>query len=203
MIVGILDYGFGNIGSVLNAGAKLRANFIVIRTKDEILSVDILVLPGVGSFDNAVENLKKLMLWDSIKNRILKNKPIIGICLGAQLLCSRSEEGILDGLGVFKNAIVKKFREGIRVPNMGWSSVIDKDENDLGMFYFTHSYHFETNDDSIVFATSMHDEVFPAVLHIGAFWAIQFHPEKSQTNGIKFINYVISKIAKTSSNSIV
>lgn len=203
MIVGILDYGFGNIGSIYNAGLKLKRDFIIISTKEEILSVDILILPGVGSFDNAVESLKKRKLWESIKNRIRIKSPIIGICLGAQLLCESSEEGINSGLGAFKDVSVVKFSKDVQTPNMGWRTVIDRNGLDLGMFYFTHSFRFESTQESIVFATTRHDKIFPCVLHKDRFWAIQFHPEKSQIKGLKFLDYVILQITAASSDVII
>lgn len=200
MKVGVLNYGFGNIGSIINAGEKIGIEFTPINSTSEILSSEILILPGVGSFDNAVQTLKTKGFWNSIQDRINAKKPIIGICLGAQLMCLKSEEGRLSGFGIFPAAEVVRFPKGSKCPNMGWRNILNKNDKDLGFFYFTHSYYFKTTAKSDIFATSQNSIEFPAVLKKDLFWAIQFHPEKSQSNGINFLKHVISNITEARSN---
>lgn len=193
-MIKILDYGFGNIASVFNAFLKVQENVEVINDITKAACDDVVVLPGVGSFDNAVERLTELGAWSVLKDRVKSGNPTIGICLGAQLLCKTSEEGNLGGLSAFDVEVVK-FGDDSQCPNMGWRTVISGRLEDLGMFYFTHSFHFHANvHEEFVFATSKNDEIFPAVLRKKNIWAIQFHPEKSQNNGINFLKHVLSEI---------
>jgi glutamine amidotransferase len=193
-MIKIIDYGFGNIGSLVNAFKRIVNDVSVVYSLRDVTDEDILVLPGVGAFDNAVERLKELDILSALKERVCQGGATIGICLGAQLLCSKSEEGEKQGIGAF-NVEVIGFDSASQSPNMGWRTVRDNKDNDLGVFYFTHSYYFsrETKPE-LVYATSKNNEVFPVVLRNKSVWAIQFHPEKSQDNGIKFLEYVLSEI---------
>ncbi|RAP27561.1 imidazole glycerol phosphate synthase subunit HisH [Candidatus Marinamargulisbacteria bacterium SCGC AG-333-B06] len=199
-VIDILDYGTGSIGSLVNMIKKVGGKAQVIYTAKEIQNSRKLILPGVGSFDFGMDNLNKNKLVDALNTAVLQNKiPILGICLGMQLLVTKSEEGKKMGLNWIK-ASVKRFNfsddkhKDLKVPHMAWNSVKIKQNNllfkhivDENRFYFTHSYHLSgVALDNIVTETS-YGYSFISSIHQDNIYGVQFHPEKSHQYGKQVI----------------
>ena len=204
MIIGIIDYGMGNLLSVQNAIEYIGQKVKIISNPAEIKSVDKLILPGVGAFDDCVQNLKSNGFIESLNEEVLINKvPILGICLGMQVMALSSEEGSLgsNGLGWFDAQIVKiqPSDNTFRIPHVGWSTLkttsnsifkaIPKENAD---FYFVHSYYMSCKNQDDVIATFEHGGEFTAAVHKENIYGMQFHPEKSQTYGLQILENFIS-----------
>jgi glutamine amidotransferase len=196
MIV-VIDYGMGNIGSILNMLKKIDAEGIVSSDPDLIKRADKLILPGVGSFDEGMKNLKASLLIPVIEDKVMKEKtPILGICLGMQLFAKKSEEGVLDGLG-WIDAEVKKFNfrnDGLKIPHMGWNTVavLKRDEflgdmPDPSRFYFVHSYYLVCNDKKDALLVTDYGHPFVSAVKKDNIIGVQFHPEKSHKFGMKLL----------------
>jgi len=199
MIV-IIDYGLGNLGSVKNTLYKLGINSMISKSKGDIEKADALILPGVGSAKQGMENLKTQCLDKVLINEIKKGKPFLGICLGMQLLFSESEEGNVQCLNVI-NGKVKKFDSGLKVPQIGWNSVKQKIKTNLfknissrSSFYFVNSYYCSPDDKSLIIGETEYDVNFCSVLIKDNIVATQFHPEKSGQIGQQFIKNFIKLI---------
>ena len=186
MKVAIVKYNAGNVCSVDYALQSLGVEPIITDDKDLLLSADKVIFPGVGHADAAMRNLQENNLTEIIKN--LK-QPVLGICLGMQLMCSYTEEGNVDCLDIFP-AKVRKFEPKLKVPHMGWNKIqnlksplfkdIDED-----YVYFVHSYYVEQNDYSIADCDYILD--YSAAINKDNFYAVQFHPEKSSDTGRKIL----------------
>lgn len=192
----IIDYGMGNIASVQNMIKNVGGDCVISSDPNVISDAGAIILPGVGAFDNAIIQLKKLELFDLIIRKITVEKvPFLGICLGMQLLFESSEEGSLPGLGVFKGSVtrfdVTKMPKGFKVPHMGWNVMKPLADNLLfnvkkfseHRFYFVHSFHVNPLDKAIILAKC--DYGYPFVCSVGKenIYAVQFHPEKSHKFG--------------------
>jgi len=202
MIV-VVDYGIGNLGSIANMFKKIGSEAIVSSEISTIEEADKLVLPGVGSFDVAVENMQERNLISVLTNKALRKKtPILGICLGMQLFTQRSEEGQHPGLG-WLNAKTIRFRfekenHSLKIPHMGWNTVEKKRYHPLlsemdndARFYFVHSHHVVCEDESVVMANSRYGYPFVSVIARENIMGVQFHPEKSHKFGmLLFQNFV-------------
>ena len=201
-MITIIDYGMGNLRSVQKAFEHIGKKAIITSNRKKILKSSLVVLPGVGSFSAAMINLKKLNLIETVKNIIADGKPFLGLCLGLQLLFEKSEEGNCRGLGILKGE-VKKFpsNKKLKVPHMGWNDIRlkAKDERlkvfkgipDNSYFYFVHSYYVEPQDNRIIATTTNYGINFTSSVFHKNIFATQFHPEKSQKNGLKLLkNYV-------------
>ena len=200
-MVAIIDYGMGNIHSVNKALELYGAKTLVTNKPGDIRNCDKAVLPGVGAFDDAMQELKKQGLLAVINTHIKDKKPFLGICLGMQLLFEESEEAkTAKGLGILKGR-VKRFadKKGLKVPHMGWNQLkkatgacpLLKDISDNTYVYFCHSYYPETRSKNIVAATTDYGGGFASVVWQGNVYGVQFHPEKSQAIGLKIIeNFV-------------
>ena len=199
MIV-IVDYGLGNLGSIQNMLKRLGISSIISSEAEVVNNSSKLILPGVGSFDSGIQNLHKLGLWDVLNKKALVDKvPILGICLGVQLMCKSSEEGSLQGLGWFNAEVLSfknKFGEGkkLPVPNMGWREVTKQTHshllNDLpenARFYFVHSFYISALEREEVILTAKYGFEFAAALTRGNIYGVQFHPEKSHKFGFGLI----------------
>ena len=195
-VVGIIDYGMGNITSIQNVLDYLGINSKIVNKKNELNSCSHLILPGVGSFKKAMKNIKRLKLIKPLKNFIYEKKKILGICLGMQLLGRSSDEiNITKGLG-FVNFEIKKFKKKkFKVPHIGFNSIIVKKDKfkffdgipNKSDFYFNHSYraiNFKDLDAEIICDDS---EKFLAAFQYKNIFGTQFHPEKSQSNGLKLL----------------
>lgn len=201
--VSIVDYGAGNIGSIVNMIKKLGGTGKLVHTPEEILSAQKLVLPGVGHFDHGMKALQESGMEPALHQAVLNNKtPILGICLGAQLMTRSSEEGSSSGLGWF-DAEVRHFShlsngEPLRVPHIGWNRVHQQNECVIAVdlpeeprYYFVHSYYIQANHPKDVLFTTTYGGEFASGLHRDNLYAVQFHPEKSHKFGLKlFENFL-------------
>jgi glutamine amidotransferase len=200
--IAVIDFGMGNIGSICKMLRFVGADPVVTSDPGVMASADRIVLPGVGHFDRAVANLRGLGLVEHLQRIVVEDgKPLLGICLGMQLLCRSSEEGSLPGLG-FVDAQVRRFEfpgnPRLKVPHMGWSpitakktSVLLKGLDDDSRFYFVHSYFVACADSGDVLAEAAYGAPYVAALERGNVMGVQFHPEKSHRFGIQmFRNFV-------------
>ncbi|MBR3886411.1 MAG: imidazole glycerol phosphate synthase subunit HisH [Alistipes sp.] len=188
-MIAIVDYKMGNLRSVENALRRLGADFTVTADADVIRRADKVLLPGVGNAAEAMENLRAAGLVEVIRSL---RQPVLGICVGMQVMCRHSEEGDVDCLGIF-DARVKRFLPSpeLKVPHMGWNKIgnletkLFKDLEGGSYVYFVHSYYPELCPDTI--ATATHGVMFSAALKYENFYGTQFHPEKSGDVGERII----------------
>lgn len=195
-MIAIIDYDAGNLKSVEKALQHLGQECMITGKAEEILSADKVILPGVGSFGDAMSNIRRLGLEDVIKEVAAKGTPFLGICLGLQLLFESSDEtpGV-EGLGILKGKIVRiPDQEGLKIPHVGWNSLHLQNGGRLfeGLgedpyVYFVHSYYLEAEDEQIVKATTDYSTCIHASVEQGNVFACQFHPEKSSTVGLKIL----------------
>lgn len=188
-MIGVIDSKICNIYSLTNMLKKIGAKYKIISSREDFFSADKLILPGVGAFPKAIENLKKYNLFDEIKNFALSGKPLLGICLGMQLLFDESEEfSVEKGLELIPGRITK-IKTDMVLPHMGWNDITIKRETPLlknvpngADLYFVHSYKAGCDPDYIA-ATAEYGEVIPAAVFKGNIFGCQFHPEKSRKWG--------------------
>lgn len=198
----IIDYGMGNLRSVQKKFVRVGTTPNISSDPDEIKNACKLVLPGVGHFANGVKKLRESGIWNVLNEKVLLQKtPILGICLGMQLMASHSEEGNVAGLNWF-NAEVVKFQVSdklkFKVPHMGWNnSIVQKDSSifkDISpdaMFYFVHSYHILCNNKKDILTTTEYDYTFTSAIQKDNIFGTQFHPEKSHDWGEQlFKNFI-------------
>ena len=201
-MIAVIDYGMGNLRSVEKALEVAGGKILVVSDRKGIEGCDKLVFPGVGSFGDAMEELKARRLIDPIKDAIKSGKPFLGLCLGLQLLFKKSEEAPgVRGLGILEGE-VKRFRPGaLKVPHMGWNNIeirgqmpenriLDKISNNSYM-YFVHSYYVKPEDKGVVLTTTDYGIKFVSAVARNNIYGLQFHPEKSQVVGLKMLkNFV-------------
>ncbi|MDD5593721.1 MAG: imidazole glycerol phosphate synthase subunit HisH [Candidatus Margulisbacteria bacterium] len=198
MIV-IVDYGLGNLGSILNMLKKIGAEARISSDVSVIEKADKLILPGVGAFDNGMRNINDLGLLGVLEQKALKeNVPVLGICLGMQLLTAKSEEGERPGLGWVEAKTVRfKFDDdsskGLKVPHMGWNNICRVKNNPLfsgendERFYFVHSYHVVCHDKENVISLTKYGYDFVSGFQKDNIYGVQFHPEKSHKYGMRLL----------------
>lgn len=195
-MIAIIDYDAGNLKSVEKALAYIGENSVITRDAREILQADKVILPGVGAFGDAMDNLKKYELDKIIREVVAKNTPMLGICLGLQLLFEGSEESEgIEGLGILKGKILRiPDKEGLKIPHIGWNSL--EFQNNGRLFknmphetyvYFVHSYYLKATEESIVKATTEYSTHIHASVESGNLFACQFHPEKSSEVGLQIL----------------
>ena len=199
-MIAIIDYDAGNIKSVEKALQKLGQEVVITRDAETILAADKVILPGVGAFGDAMENLRKYQLDKVIYQVVEKNIPFLGICLGLQLLFEKSDESKgVEGLGILKGEICKiPDQEGLKIPHMGWNSLHLQNEGRLfqnleenAYVYFVHSYYLKAEEEGIVKATTEYSTHIHASVEKGNVFACQFHPEKSGDVGMQILrNFV-------------
>lgn len=197
-VVGIVDYGLGNLRSVAGAVERLDHQSIVSSDAAELERADKLILPGVGAFGDGMRNLRQRGLVDVLDRLVVeKHRPILGICLGAQLMARRSEEfGEHEGLGWIE-ATVRRIvppDPSFRVPHVGWNelhqtgeSVLFENVPDRALFYFVHSFHLDDIDPALVRGVCEYGLRMTAVFERGNVYGTQFHPEKSQREGLELL----------------
>ena len=191
MIV-IIDYGLGNLGSVKNALNKLGVDSIISNLIKVITAGSGLILPGVGSATEGMKNLRKSGLNKVILKQIKLKKPILGICLGMQLLFFLSEEGNTECLNVIEGK-VKRFNNKLKVPQIGWNQVKQKPSKlflgikDKSYFYFVHSYYCQASEEKIIIGSTEYGINFTSAIEDKNIFGVQFHPEKSGENGLKLL----------------
>ncbi len=197
-MIAIVDYGVGNIRAFLNVYKNLNILCKIVQKNNEFQGVSKIILPGVGSFDHAMASLQNSGMREKLDELVLEKKiPIIGICVGMQLLAKSSEEGSLGGLG-WIDGVVKKFDKSNigenPLPHMGWNNlnIIGKNRifNNLEKnpkYYFLHSYFFQCDNREDVLATATYGNEFECVINHKNVYGIQCHPEKSHYNGIQLL----------------
>ncbi len=197
-MIAIMDYGIGNLGSVKNALDYLGFENVITSDKNTILNADKVILPGVGAFSDALNTFKKYE-FDKVLNELLKkNTPILGICVGMQLLFEHDYEyGSHEGLGVVKGNVVKfdeeKDGKKYKIPHMGWNQIKVVKENkllegvNLKDVYFVHSYYAKDNTEDVIATSNYAGVEFIAAVKRGNLYATQFHPEKSGEVGLKIL----------------
>lgn len=201
-MIHVVDYGAGNIGSVLNMIKRVGGEALPTGDVRALSAATKILLPGVGSFDNAVQKLQRLGLIDVLRERASAGIPFLGICLGMQLLASGSEEGVLPGLDLISGT-VRKFsldisQTNLKIPHMGWNLIRHVKESrltagldDSSRFYFVHSYHYDCADTTDQLLETHHGYVFTSGVERGNVMGVQFHPEKSHRYGMQLIkNFV-------------
>ncbi len=198
MAIVILDYGMGNLGSIQNMLQYLGEDAVITSELSVIEKADKLILPGVGSFDAGMAQLESAGMMGLLKEMVdNRKKPILGICLGMQLMTKGSEEGKSEGLG-WLDASTHKFdfsqASGLRVPHMGWNAIdisqtheLVSDLEEEARFYFVHSYYIKAANSSEVVATSSHGHSFAAIMIKDNIIGCQFHPEKSHRFGMQLL----------------
>lgn len=201
-MITIIDYKTGNLGSIQNILKKIGENSLITSDKIMIEKATKIILPGVGSFDTGMRNLKALDLIDILNKKVLEEKvPVLGICLGMQLLSERSEEGLLPGLSWIKGEVVKFNIENTseyKIPHMGWNYVVLKKNsrifNDMindPRFYFVHSYYLKAYETKDVLTSTVYEYEFTSSVEKDNILGVQFHPEKSHKFGMKLLrNFV-------------
>lgn len=194
-MIDVLDYGLGNFGSVIRMVERAGGAARRISSPKEILSSDKLILPGVGHFDQGMSQINDRGFLEPLRERVVGlGVPLLGICLGMQLLCSGSDEGTLPGLG-FVDADVRRLEvlpdNSLKVPHMGWNSICVTRDNPLfemtdeeRRFYFVHTYCVVPREDDLTIATSTHGFQFCAAFQSANIFGVQFHPEKSHRFGM-------------------
>jgi len=201
-MIAIIDYNMGNLASVKNAFAKLGKEAVIENDPKKFQEYDKLVLPGVGAFGDAMQHLQERDMVDAIKKFAHSGKPMLGICLGMQLLFESSQEfGEHEGLGLIKGNVVKfdaqKFQESLKVPHMGWNRMFTKEHplfeglDDEHYLYFVHTYHVTCKDEKDIIGETFYGYKFTSAVANNNIMGIQPHPEKSHTNGLKILENFI------------
>jgi glutamine amidotransferase len=189
----IVDYGIGNIKAFKNIYDKLNINVEIASKKEQFIDATHLILPGVGAFDWAISKLNESGLRKILDILVLEKKiPILGVCVGMQIMATQSEEGLLNGLNWIKGKVLKLDNNKI-LPHMGWNNVepVTKSGlfNDIKKleFYFLHSFYYKTEDDNHILTTSKYGSLFTSSIYNNNIFGTQFHPEKSHQSGIKVL----------------
>ena len=198
----IVDFGLSNLNSVYKVMVSLHTNVMISSRPEDIENADKIILPGIGHFQKAMENLEKYQLIDPLNEAVLINKkPVLGICMGMQLMAKSSSEGHTNGLG-WMDGVVVRFNvttpSVCKIPHLGWNRIIRKrssllmknivEENE---FYFVHSYHWETDHEQDILAETEYNYLFPSAIERENIFGVQFHPEKSYDDGIILLNNFI------------
>lgn len=195
-MIAIIDYDAGNLRSVEKALISLGEDVVVSREADVLLAADKVILPGVGAFGDAMNKLKEYGLVEVINKIVAKNIPLLGICLGLQLMFEESDEAPgVKGLGLLKGKILRiPPKEGLKIPHMGWNSIDIKPQARLfngiknnSYVYFVHSYYLKADEEDIVAASTEYSVHIHASVESGNIFACQFHPEKSSDIGLKIL----------------
>lgn len=199
-MISIIDYGMGNLRSLMNAFQFLGEKVKITNNPEEIERAEKLVFPGVGNFGKAIENLKRKKIDLAIKRNIKKGTPFLGICLGLQLLFEKSQEAPeIDGLGILKGKVLK-FQK-VKIPQIGWNQIEIQRESKIlagiknnSFVYFMHSFYVEPRDKRIIIAKTNYGKDFCSAIELKNIFAFQFHPEKSGKVGLKILkNFIVSE----------
>jgi glutamine amidotransferase len=198
-MITIIDYGLGNIRAFVNVYERLNIPISIAKTADDLKAVTKIILPGVGAFDHAMRQLNNSGMREILNKLVLDQKlPVIGICVGMQMLAISSDEGVLPGLG-WIDGIVKKFDASVlksktQLPHMGWNTIHPNNDNPLminlsngSRFYFLHSYYFQCNNKNDAIATTEYGIQFTCVVNKRNIYGVQFHPEKSHQWGMQLL----------------
>lgn len=194
-MIGVIDYGMGNLFSLGKALERLGYQYELVSDAEQLNRFDGLILPGVGAFGDAVKNIGELGLAPAIREAVAAGRPVLGICLGMQLLFEKSEEhGLNEGLGLLPGE-VRKFQGEYKIPHMGWNQLSLKKESPWlegvasgDYVYFVHSYRAHVGDSSILLATADYYQEVPAIVGRDNVLGMQFHPEKSGAAGMRLLD---------------
>lgn len=196
--IAIFDFGTGNLFNLRQSLLRNGAHSVdIIRTLEELEKYDGLVLPGVGNFDNAISSIQRDAV--SLNMAVDNGMPILGICLGLEMLFNKSEEGILDGLKLLEGDVLMLPKKKVKVPHIGWNNLrIVKRESNLlkgipqdSWVYFVHSYHIEPEDKNLIAAIADYGSILPVVIERSNLFGTQFHPEKSGKVGAQIVKNFI------------
>jgi glutamine amidotransferase len=201
MTIAVVDYGMGNLGAIPNMLRRIGATAVITNDPIVISEAKKLILPGVGSFDTAIRNLQASAAWEPLHRRVIDDRvPVLGLCLGMQILADRSEEGSLPGLGWIPGEIVRfQFAADgqLRIPHMGWNTVRSVRPTALlesgatPRFYFAHSYHYRCADERDMVGATTYGYEFASVIARDNVLGVQFHPEKSHRFGLALLRRFI------------
>jgi imidazole glycerol-phosphate synthase subunit HisH len=199
-MITIIDYGLGNIRAFVNLYERLNIKIKIAHLPDDLKEASKIILPGVGAFDHAMMQLNHSGMRDELEKQVLLNKiPVVGICVGMQMLAKSSEEGKLQGLGWIEGNVkifdASQIPYKTRLPHMGWNTINPINESPLlygfnkeSRFYFLHSYYFVCDNAENVIATTEYGIVYASAVKKDNIFGIQFHPEKSHFNGIQLLH---------------
>lgn len=199
-MITIIDYGLGNIRAFVNVYDRLNIKTKIAHSADEIKGATKIILPGVGAFDYAMSQLNSSGMRNELEHQVMNNKiPVIGICVGMQMLAKSSEEGILPGLGWIDGSVklfdVSKIPYKTQLPHMGWNTIEPTNNNSLingfnnqSRFYFLHSYYFVCNKPADIISKTEYGIKYASAINSGNIYGIQFHPEKSHSNGVQLLH---------------
>ncbi len=202
-MIGVIDYGSGNLRSVSRALEKAGATVRFVNSREGLDGLDAVVLPGVGSFGDSVSNLEKYQLMEPLREWIQADKPFFGICLGYQLLFESSEESPgIKGLGVFEGVVRRFENQGLKIPHMGWNTLKFREPrhaawegiSDEDSVYFVHSYYPCPSDERLIAADCEYGSDFAACIAKDRLVATQFHPEKSQAVGLRMLQNFVNSL---------
>ena len=199
---GIVDYGLGNLRSVAGAVERLDWTPVVTGVADELARCDKLLLPGVGAFGDGMRNLRDRDLIEPLTHMVMRErKPVLGLCLGAQLIVSESEEfGTNAGLSWIEGRVRRIACDGLRVPHVGWNELRQRGESvlfegiaDRALFYYVHSFVIEPADAAVITGDTDYGGPLTAVIERGNVYGTQFHPEKSQLDGLRLLRNFLER----------
>ena len=201
-MIGVIDYGAGNLKSVCNSLDAMNAKTKSVKSPEDLCEVTSIIFPGVGSFGDSAHHLEKQNLSEPLKNWIIEDRPFLGICIGFQMLFEASDESpAVVGLGVLPGKVVKFSKEQeLKIPHMGWNKLIIKQKfdpiwegiNNAPHFYFVHSFYPQPDENEIIASTTQYGCEFTSSVRRGNLFATQFHPEKSQGAGLRLIRNFLS-----------
>jgi glutamine amidotransferase len=194
-MIAIIDYGLGNVKAFATVYKNLNITAIIARELKDLKNIDKIILPGVGAFDYAMQRLENSGMRPLLDEYVLSNNvPILGVCVGMQMLGSRSEEGKLAGLGWIDGEVKRFDQKILSVPHMGWNTVrvtnsdgLFADLDNDARFYFLHSYYFQCNKSENIIALTDYYGEFASAINAGNVYGVQFHPEKSHEWGVKLL----------------
>lgn len=199
-MITIIDYGLGNIRAFVNVYERLNIKTKIARTSEDIKGSSKIILPGVGAFDYAMSQLNASGMRDELEKQVLENKiPVIGICVGMQMLAKSSDEGVLPGLGWIDGNVklfdVSTIPYKTQLPHMGWNTIEPVNNNALlngfnnqSRFYFLHSYYFVCNNSADIISNTEYGTMYTSAVNSENIYGIQFHPEKSHSNGVQLLH---------------
>ena len=199
-MIGIIDYGLGNVRAFSNIYKSLGIDYRIIQKSEELKDVSKIILPGVGAFDDAMNKFNKSGLRDDVEKMALNQKiPLLGICVGMQMLAQSSDEGSEKGLGWINSSVkifdIENINHDTKLPHMGWNTIditskeepLFQDLEEEPNFYFLHSYYFDCLDKNNIISETEYGKKYTSAVRSDNIYGVQFHPEKSHKNGVKLL----------------